>query len=187
MKPRLLFYPIVAALVALIIRAATAPPADGHRLSGHPRTLTGQLALAKRQVAHDRRALRSTRTLSWRWVGPLPFRVLAHRYWLGRDIAYRNALQRRVLPPLGPSWLVRAFLCIHGGEGAWNANTGNGYFGGLQMDYGFMRTYGSAYLARYGTADHWPPAVQIAVAIRAYASGRGFYPWPNTARACGLL
>jgi hypothetical protein len=39
----------------------------------------------------------------------------------------------------------------------------------------------------YGTADHWPPAVQIAVAIRAYASGRGFYPWPNTARACGLL
>ena len=84
------------------------------------------------------------------------------------------------------AWLAQA-RCVHQHEAPWSANTGNGYFGGLQMDYGFMRTYGSAYLARYGTADHWPPAVQIAVAIRAYASGRGFYPWPNTARACGLL
>jgi hypothetical protein len=25
------------------------------------------------------------------------------------------------------------------------------------------------------------------VAERAYRSGRGFYPWPNTARACGLI
>lgn len=25
------------------------------------------------------------------------------------------------------------WLCIHGGEGAWNDNTGNGYYGGMQM------------------------------------------------------
>jgi hypothetical protein len=25
------------------------------------------------------------------------------------------------------------------------------------------------------------------VAERAYRSGRGFYPWPNSARACGLI
>ena len=28
---------------------------------------------------------------------------------------------------------------------------------------------------------------QMWVAERAYRSGRGFYPWPNTARSCGLI
>jgi hypothetical protein len=90
-------------------------------------------------------------------------------------------------PPLGPQWLVNAFLCIHRGEGAWNANTGNGYYGGLQMDWSFMRAYGGSLLAAKGTADKWTPGEQIRVAMRAYHSGRGFYPWPNTARACGLI
>lgn len=86
-----------------------------------------------------------------------------------------------------PTALWQAFTCIHRHEGAWNANTGNGYYGGLQMDSSFMRTYGGDYLTAWGTADNWPPAVQIAVAMRAYLSGRGFYPWPNTARMCGLI
>jgi endonuclease YncB( thermonuclease family) len=38
-----------------------------------------------------------------------------------------------------------------------------------------------------GTADTWKPVDQIWVALRPYRSGRGFYPWPNTARYCGLL
>jgi hypothetical protein len=83
--------------------------------------------------------------------------------------------------------LVRGFTCIHQHEGAWNANTGNGYFGGLQMDWGFMKSYGAEYLRKWGTANNWPPSIQIAVAIRAHLSGRGWYPWPNTARYCGLL
>ena len=41
-----------------------------------------------------------------------------------------------------PDWLRQAFLCIHSYEGGWTSNTGNGYYGGLQMDWGFMRTYG---------------------------------------------
>ena len=86
-----------------------------------------------------------------------------------------------------PLDLYRAFACIHRYEGAWNAATGNGYYGGLQMDYDFMRAYGREYLSAFGTADRWPPSLQIAVAIRAYLSGRGFRPWPNTARRCGLL
>ena len=77
-------------------------------------------------------------------------------------------------------------VCIHHGEGAWNANTGNGYYGGLQMDYGFMRAYGREYLQRFGTADKWPWYVQLAVGMKAYFQ-RGWYPWPNTARNCGLL
>jgi hypothetical protein len=86
-----------------------------------------------------------------------------------------------------PADLSASFLCIHHYEGAWNANTGNGYYGGLQMDLSFQGLYGADFLRRWGTADNWPPWAQLRAAVRAYQSGRGFYPWPNTARACGLI
>ncbi len=79
------------------------------------------------------------------------------------------------------------FLCVHRGEGSWTAATGNGYYGGLQLDLDFQRTYGGPFLRAWGTADHWPPYVQIAVAEAARLSGRGYHPWPRTARACGLI
>ena len=47
-----------------------------------------------------------------------------------------------------------AFLCIHHYEGSWTANTGNGYYGGLQMDRGFMQRYGADFIGRWGTADN---------------------------------
>jgi hypothetical protein len=80
-----------------------------------------------------------------------------------------------------------AFLCIHHYEGSWTANTGNGYYGGLQMDRGFMQRYGAEFIGRWGTADNWPAWAQLEAAARAHDSGRGFTPWPNTARVCGLL
>ena len=86
-----------------------------------------------------------------------------------------------------PAELSSAFLCIHHYEGAWDANTGNGYYGGLQMDRRFQVLYGSDFVAKWGTADNWPAWAQLQAAVRAYRSGRGFYPWPNTARACGLI
>jgi Transglycosylase-like domain len=76
--------------------------------------------------------------------------------------------------------------CIHLGEGGWSANTGNGYFGGLQMDHSFMASYGAPLLRALGTADRWPPAAQLAVGEVAYYAGRGFGPWPTTRRRCGL-
>ena len=82
--------------------------------------------------------------------------------------------------------LTLAFACIHRFEGAWDANTGNGYYGGLQMDATFERQYGAALLRRFGHANHWPAADQVAVAIRAFKSGRGFGPWPQTRRSCGV-
>jgi hypothetical protein len=80
----------------------------------------------------------------------------------------------------------RAWLCIHRHEGPWN-DAGGPYYGGLQMDLGFQRRYGFDLLRRKGTADKWTPLEQIWVAERAYRSGRGFHPWPSTARRCGLL
>ena len=79
-----------------------------------------------------------------------------------------------------------AWLCIHRYEGAWN-DPGAPYWGGLQMDLGFQRTYGADLLRRKGLASNWTPLEQIRVAERALRSGRGFYPWPNAARLCGLI
>ena len=113
------------------------------------------------------------------------------RLWQVRSAAALLAValhaQRAAEPAAIPAALRQGFICIHHYEGAWTSNTGNGYYGGLQMDYGFMRSYGSEFVQRWGTADNWPVWAQLLAAVRAHESGRGFTPWPNTARACGLL
>jgi len=82
--------------------------------------------------------------------------------------------------------LYNKWACIHEHEGAWNANTGNGYYGGLQMDVQFQQSHGAEFLQRWGTANNWPVWAQLEAAENAYQT-RGFNPWPNTARMCGLL
>lgn len=99
---------------------------------------------------------------------------------------FRRALQTVIRGATYGSSLERAFLCIHSYEGSWT-DPNAPFYGGVQMDLGFQRTYGGWALAAFGTADHWPVSVQLATAIRAKVSGRGFFPWPNTARYCGLL
>jgi hypothetical protein len=79
-----------------------------------------------------------------------------------------------------------AFLCIHQYEGSWMANTGNGYYGGLQMDAQFERAYAPRLLATKGHAHNWTPLEQMWAAERGWQE-RGFWPWPTTARMCGLL
>jgi hypothetical protein len=91
--------------------------------------------------------------------------------------AYRHALR----PPHRSAW-----LCIQRYEADWN-DAYAPYYGGLQMDLGFQRTYGADLLRRKGTADRWTPVEQMWVAERALRAGRGFWPWPNAARICGLL
>ena len=77
-------------------------------------------------------------------------------------------------------------MCIHRYEGSW-VDPDAPYYGGLQMDMSFQRAYGWNLLQTKGTADNWSPLEQMWVAERAHASGRGFYPWPNTARYCNLF
>jgi hypothetical protein len=102
--------------------------------------------------------------------------------WMCIHAAIKNARwNRRTLQYVGGGYHVSGT-----GEGSWTADIGNGYYGGLQMDYGFMRTYGPTLLARKGTANHWTALEQMWVAEQAFKSRR-FYPWPNTARACGLI
>jgi hypothetical protein len=79
------------------------------------------------------------------------------------------------------------WMCIHSHEGAWN-DPNSPYYGGLQMDISFQRAYGWRLLQFKGTADHWNPMEQMWVAEHARTTGgRGFYPWPLTARYCGLI
>jgi len=95
----------------------------------------------------------------------------------------RLARQARRLAQNPPHYA--AFQCIHRFEGSWT-DSGAPFWGGLQMNYGFQATYGGELLRMKGTADHWTPLEQIWVAEKAVKS-RGFYPWPNTARYCGLI
>jgi hypothetical protein len=112
----------------------------------------------------------------------------AYRRWV-RNLWQRRAVvakRRAANPPHRSGW-----LCIHRYERhphqGWRTRTGNGYYGGLQMDISFQRAYGAELLRRKGTADNWTALEQMWVAERAFRSGRGFYPWPNTARYCGLI
>jgi len=102
---------------------------------------------------------------------------------------WKNRYQRTKLdfkrPPHYEAW-----LCLYryesGGYG-WSVNTGNGYYGGLQMDINFQQAYGRHLFRWKGTADHWTPLEQMWTGEAALRSGTGFYPWPNTGRACGLI
>jgi hypothetical protein len=80
----------------------------------------------------------------------------------------------------------RAWLCIQRYEGAWHDPRAP-YYGGLQMDLRFQRLYGRFLLRKKGTANRWSPVEQMWVAERALRAGRGFHPWPRTARFCGLI
>jgi hypothetical protein len=109
--------------------------------------------------------------------------LLRYRRWL-RDawrIRAERARYRAHHPPHLGEW-----RCIHRWEGSWT-DPNSPYYGGLQMDLSFQRAYGAGLLRRKGTANHWAPYEQMWVAERAVKAGRGFYPWPNTARRCGLI
>lgn len=108
---------------------------------------------------------------------PVYLRWLVKTWKARHEIAKRKASQ----PPHYNEW-----LCIHKYEGAWN-DPNAPYYGGLQMDMSFQKSYGWNLLQRKGTADNWTILEQMWVAERAYSSGRGFYPWPNTARYCNLI
>jgi hypothetical protein len=143
-----------------------------------------QLRLAARQrIQQDRRAVEHMLLV----MGQRPVvRTLASSGNIVEQLRYMNQLKnhtyKRYINPQYKSQLT----CIHGGEGSWT-DPNPPFWGGLQMNYGFMATYGPWLLRHKGTADHWTPLEQMWVAVKAISSGRGFWPWPNTARACGLI
>lgn len=99
-----------------------------------------------------------------------------------QEIAEQQAAQQAPPARSGSVWDDLA-ACESGGN--WSINTGNGYYGGLQMDMQFWNTYkapGDPERADLASRD-----AQIAAATRARDSGRGYYPWPSCARQLGLI
>jgi hypothetical protein len=155
-----------------------------------------RLSAAAKRAAHaakvkrhvDIRLIRRYRVQTWRWQrlrgvaltrrAAAPATVPTLKFWIRTA---RRARLKALNPPHRAAW-----LCIHGYEGSWR-DSGDPYWGGLQMDRGFMHGYAPKYLLRRGYADRWSPLEQMWVAERAYRSGRGFWAWPNTARMCGLI
>jgi hypothetical protein len=179
----------VCALIAALICAAQLRADSGTppEQTTTDTTTTTTWQLPQRQL---QRAIDLYRHQTWRWqriMGRPLTRRLQHppanplqRIAVWKRVALQT--QRRAQnPPHKRQW-----LCIHHFEGSWT-DPGPPYYGGLQMDLGFQRIYGRGLLARKGTANHWTPLEQMWVAERAHQAGRGFYPWPNTARFCGLI
>lgn len=82
-------------------------------------------------------------------------------------------------------WL-RSALCVHHFEGTWDDTRNPVDDGGMQMDQSFQQSYGPVFYQRWGRAYHWPVWAQLYTAYQGWKV-RGWYPWPNTARYCGLI
>jgi hypothetical protein len=178
--------PVLAALAALgaaasSLGAATSPPtkpAASAASRTHPGTARHVDAALTRRLRRN--------VLRWETVMGRPHVHLSAPLRSRRALVFwrrRARYVRRLAahPPHRSGW-----LCIHRYEAGWG-DSDDPYWGGLQMDRGFMRTYAPPLLLRRGWADRWTILEQMWVAERAHRRGRGFWPWANTAQACGLI
>jgi len=173
---------VVALMAAAGLHAedTPVPPAD-------TQTDTTPLQLQQRVI---QRLIDRYRHETWRWQRTMgrpltrrlanpPLDVLA-KIAVWKRVAVKMR-QRAEHPPHKRQW-----LCIHRFEGAWTDPSPT-YYGGLQMDLDFQRTYGQRLLVRKGTANHWTPLEQMWVAETALKKGKTFEAWPTSARLCGLI
>ena len=174
----------IAVLAVAVVSQATARRQAPRTASAADRVLMHRLLeridTHREQTWRWQRLMHRPRTpyaASAQRIRSLDYRTWVMQLWRTRaDAAKREALN----PPHREQW-----LCIHHYEGSWT-DPSSPYYGGLQMDLEFQATYGPELLRAKGTADHWTPLEQMWVAEHAYRT-RGFWPWPNTARYCGLL
>jgi hypothetical protein len=180
---------LALAVAALAARGAAMPMRLDDPASSVTYVLSGAPAKKQQRVRRaDPRAIRRLRHETWRWQtlmgrrhtrGPIrPTTRPVLRFWQRQA---RIARRQAAHPPHRRAW-----ACIHRYEASWH-DGGDPYWGGLQMDRGFMSRYAPRYLLHRGWADRWRPLEQMWVAERAYRAGRGFWPWPNSARMCGVL
>jgi hypothetical protein len=174
---------VLACTLTLFLAALPAPPADAK--SARAQTIA-EIDGLRHQTWQLQKLMGRKRTptlFEERRTSDSAYRLWIRNLWKRRAAATLRQAQN---PPHRRQW-----MCIHRFERhpaqGWATRTGNGYYGGLQMDLVFQRMYGPELLRRKGTANRWKAYEQMWVAERAYRSGRGFYPWPNTARSCGLI
>jgi hypothetical protein len=109
-------------------------------------------------------------------VRPIPHPGVPHR-----PRKHRARQHHRRGASIPPAWWLSQALCIHHYEGAWNANTGNGYYGGMQF---LLSTWAS--VGGMGRPDLQSPKEQLYRAWLVYRrDGNSWREW-STARLCGL-
>jgi hypothetical protein len=182
---------VCTAIFILILLAPLVGDADAHllpRKKGEPRA-----DVQARNLHHARTAVRflaahrpPPQADAPRWARDYRWHRRATAWVLRELVETQVTLELGFYVPGLPPWFQKGIGCIHGHEGAWD-DPNAPYYGGLQMDWSFQRSYGPWLLRTKGTADRWTPMEQVRVAWRAFRSGRGWYPWPNTARYCGLI
>ena len=105
------------------------------------------------------------------------------RVWIDRHDdtcdSYRKYKKDNARPPHYNEW-----MCIHRYEGSWT-DSGAPYWGGVQFGYSEWQRFGKPYTG-VDTANLASPMQQMWAAER-YWRVSGFYPWPRTARMCGLI
>jgi Transglycosylase-like domain len=196
----------VAVVSTCIVGLVAVDPASAHRIHTKPiaKLTTKQL---RQENTHAASVVRFfNRTLKGRYAAAVSHRK---KCWQLRTMRpQRRALCFRARESLRDhAWLLRVTRhrlrppevvaalrwwrssgapCVKSHEGAWTSNTGNGYYGGFQADLSFQTAYGREFYRRWGTANNWPSWAQIVMAYRGWRA-RGWHPWPNTARMCGLL
>ena len=181
----------LAAAAALATAATLALPASSRAAAdGELAAQTGEELLPKIDVWRKR---------TWYWQRVIGARLWPTRYlersysdlefrqwmlglWRGRAL---RAKTRALRLPNRDGWLC-IFRYERNPDQGWHTYTGNGFYGGLQMDLGFQRHYGLWLLRRKGPAHRWTPIEQIWVAERGRRV-QGWYAWPNAASACGLI
>ncbi len=185
----------LVSVLGFLTRTREVPIAVDQRTA--PAVRPGGRGLAARIARQHSLAVRRSTALGVDGPGALriaptrPERVAQLAHW--RTVtSFLRARTERVRPAERPlSERLRhydALTCIaeHESHGTWDISTGNGYYGGLQMDRTFQQTYSPGLYRAKGTADNWTREEQMRTAEKAIAT-RGFTPWPNTARMCGLL
>jgi hypothetical protein len=178
---------LAAGLVAGVVVAPVSGPEQAQAATRRAAVQQPDATILRAIVRYRRRTWRWQRVMSVRLTpaarGGRALQAHAYRRWV-RDLWRRRARvarRRAVNPPHKSAW-----LCIHRYEGAWS-DPGGPYYGGLQMDIGFQQAYAPELLRRKGTAEHWSSLEQMWAGEHALRHGRGFWPWPNSARLCGLI
>lgn len=169
---------LVLALAAALV-LALAPSAAALVPGAGGRSLTEQIRSHRAKTWHWQRVMGVSRTPTAQRERGASFTVQVRLLKAWKHKA-AQARRRAHHPPHKAAW-----ECIHRHEGTWT-DPNPPYWGGLQMDLSFQRAHASMLVRRKGTANHWTPLEQMWVAERAYRSGLGFSPWPNTAGYCGL-
>jgi hypothetical protein len=177
----------VALAAALAVAAVARARQDAHTASLYSGAASTRYA-ARHPARVNPHLTRRLRHTAWHWES-LMGRRRTHFAWplhTRRALAFWRVRAGRVRHQAGRPPHRFAWLCIHRYEGSWS-DSGDPYWGGLQMDRSFMLAHAPAALLQRGWANRWSALEQMWVAERAYRSGRGFYPWPHTARICGLI